>query len=207
MPVKQSDFEILLAQYSDRTSAIALLKQYRPYLEKLPSIRRPEQSLITIPLPIVRIRQGLTPASNASAYTPRQLQAATKSSVHSSYLPIATHLPCDLAILMCDPEWKIKMGAEILVFIHRPDEDFSHLLSRWRQTQVYLDRDYEWLMPIGKKHILSEAAENIYPLFIIFDLTPERIKKGLVGAELPHIIHKTYSCAEDEITETFSPQD
>ncbi|MDJ0690536.1 MAG: hypothetical protein QNJ41_18755 [Xenococcaceae cyanobacterium MO_188.B32] len=32
MPVKQSDFEILLAKYSDRTSAIALLKQYRPYL-------------------------------------------------------------------------------------------------------------------------------------------------------------------------------
>ena len=108
---------------------------------------------------------------------------------------------------MCDPEWKIKMGAEILIFIHRPHEDFSHLLSRWRQTQVYLDRDYEWLMPLGEKHMLSEAADTIYPLFILFDSTPERIKQGLVGAELPHIIQATHSSTEEEITETFSPQD
>lgn len=187
MPVKQSDFEILLAKYSDRASAIALLKQYRPYLEKLPSIRRPEQSLITIPLPIVRIRQS---------------QAINKSSV-----PVATHLPCDLAILMCDPEWKIKMGAEILVFIHRPHEDFSHLLSRWRQSQVYLDRDYEWLMPPKEQHMLSEAADRVYPLFIIFDSTPERIKQGLVGARLPHIVQTTDSFEEEEISETFSNQD
>ena len=38
MPVKQSDFEILLSKYSDRASAIALLKEYRPYLEKLPKL-------------------------------------------------------------------------------------------------------------------------------------------------------------------------
>ncbi len=191
MPVKQSDFESLLAKYSDRSNAIALLKQYRPYLEKLPSIRRPEQSLITIPLPIVRIRQS--PITN-------------KTSIHSP-VPVATHLPCDLAILMCDPEWKIKMGAEILVFIHRPYEDFSHLLSRWRQSQVYLDRDYEWLMPQQEQHILSEAAERVYPLFIIFDDTPERIKQGLVGAKLPYIVQMTYSSDEEEITETFSSQD
>lgn len=192
MPVKQSDFEILLAKYSDRTSAIALLKQYRPYLEKLPSIRRPEQSLITIPLPIVRIRQ---------------LEVTNKLSVNSSSRPVATHLPCDLAILMCDPEWKIKMGAEIIVFIHRPQEDFSHLLGRWRQTQVFLDRDYEWLMPLGKKHMLSEAADSIYPLFILFESTPERIKQGLVGAALPHIIQSAPSVTEEEITETLSSQD
>lgn len=192
MPVKQSDFEILLAKYSDRTSAIALLKQYRPYLEKLPSIRRPEQSLITIPLPIVRIRQ---------------LEVTTRLSVTSSDVPVATHLPCDLAILMCDPEWKIKMGAEILVFIHRPQEDFSHLLGRWRQTQVFLDRDYEWLMPLGKKHMLSEAADSIYPLFILFDSTPERIKQGLVGAALPHIIQSVSSVTEEGITEIIPAQD
>ena len=192
MPVKQSDFEILLAKYSDRASAIALLKQYRPYLEKLPSIRRPEQSLITIPLPIVRIRQ---------------IQSTNKLSVNTSSIPVATHLPCDLAILMCDPEWKIKMGAEILVFIHRPHEDFSHLLGRWRQTQVYLDRDYEWLMPPREQHMLSEAADSFYPLFILFDSTPERIKQGLVGAKLPYIIQTTNSFSEEEITETFSSQD
>ena len=202
MSVKQSDFEILLAKYSDRNNAIALLKQYRPYLEQLPSIRRPEQSLITIPLPIVRIREGLTPASNASACTPRQPQASTTSSV-----PVATHLPCDLAILMCDPEWKIKMGAEILVFIHRPQEDFSDLLGRWRQTQVYLDRDYEWLMPLREQHMLSEAADKIYPLFILFDSTSERIQQGLVGAELPYIVHINHSYTEEETKETFSSQE
>ena len=206
MPVKQSDFEILLAKYSDRTSAIALLKQYRPYLEKLPSIRRPQQSLITIPLPIVRIREGLTAASNASAYTPRQPQATNKLPITSS-VPVATHLPCDLAILMCDPEWKIKMGAEILVFIHRPHEDFSHLLNRWRQTQVHLDRDYEWLMPIREQHMLSEAADQIYPLFIVFDSTPKRIKQGLASAGLPHIVQTINSSVDEEITETFSSQD
>ncbi|MBO1068768.1 MAG: hypothetical protein HEQ13_05030 [Dolichospermum sp. DEX189] len=49
-----------------------------------------------------------------------------------------TYLPCDIAIIMCDPEWKIKTSVEILVFIHRPHEDFSDLLGRWRQSQVYL---------------------------------------------------------------------
>ncbi len=47
MSVQQSDYETLLAEYSTRIGAIALLKQYRPYLEAIPSIRRPEQSLIT----------------------------------------------------------------------------------------------------------------------------------------------------------------
>jgi hypothetical protein len=51
---------------------------------------------------------------------------------------VFTYLPCDIAIIMCDPEWKIKTSVEILVFIHRPHEDFSDLLGRWRQSQVYL---------------------------------------------------------------------
>jgi hypothetical protein len=89
---------------------------------------------------------------------------------------------------MCDPEWKIKMGIEILVFIHRPQEDFSGLIDRWRQTQVYLDRDYEWLMPQSDRHMFSEAAEQILPLFVIFEKTPDRIKQGLAGAGLPFIV-------------------
>ena len=103
MSVKQSDYEILLAEYTTRQGAIALLKQYRPYLEALPSIRRPEQSLITIPLPVVRIRRPDLDANN-----PLQTKMPR----------IATSIPCDLGILMCDPEWQIKMGAEIIVFIH-----------------------------------------------------------------------------------------
>ena len=175
--IKKSDYEILLSEYSTPRGAIALLKQYRPYLEALPSIRRPEQSLITIPLPVVRIRQPELTSSNnlLLTKTPR----------------IATALPCDLGILMCDPEWKIKMGAEIIVFIHRPGEDFSDLIARWRQTQVYLDQDYEWLMPPKEQHMLSEAAEEINPLFVVFAETSDRIKQGLSGAGFPYVVTAT----------------
>ncbi len=173
MSVQQSDYETLLAEYSTRIGAIALLKQYRPYLEAIPSIRRPEQSLITIPLPVVRIRRPeLASNDPLPTRTPR----------------ITTSIPCDLGILMCDPEWKIKMGAEIIVFIHRPEEDFSDLINRWRQTQVYLDQDYEWLMPPNEQHTFIEAAEEINPLFVVFEATSDRIKQGLAGAGFPFIV-------------------
>jgi hypothetical protein len=174
MPVQQSDYEASLAEFSHHQAAIALLKQYRPYLEMIPSLRRPDESVITIPLPIVRLRKT------------------------TSATPLATSLPCDLAILMCDPEWKIKTGAEILIFIHRPHEDFSDLLGRWRQVQVWLNQDYEWLMPPRHSHILSEGANAIYPLFVLFSETLERIQWGLLGAELPFVIQKSYLLEEEE---------
>ncbi|WP_017654526.1 hypothetical protein [Fortiea contorta] len=174
MPVQKSDYETSLAEYSNHLAAIALLKQHRPYLEMIPSLRRPDESLITIPLPIVRIRStGSTTAQ-------------------------ATCLPCDVAILMCDPEWKIKTDAEILVFIHRPHEDFSDLLGRWRQTQVWLYQDYEWLMPLRHSHILSEGTNTIYPLFVLFHETSERIQRGLMGAELPFIMQTSDLGLEEE---------
>ncbi|MER3588139.1 MAG: hypothetical protein C4322_07835, partial [Mastigocladus sp. ERB_26_1] len=122
MILKKSHYETSLAEYSNNIGAIALLKQHRPYLEMIPSLRRPDESIITIPLPIVRLRR----------------EAITAGKTIS--------LPCDIAVLMCDPEWKIKTGSEIIVFIHRPHEDFSDFLGRWRQTQVCLDQDYEWLL-------------------------------------------------------------
>jgi hypothetical protein len=186
MSVKQTDYETLLAQYSSRQGAIDLLKQYRPYLETLPSTRRPEQSLITIPLPVVRIRQTELGGTHA---------------LKSLNPVVATILPCDLGIVMCDPEWKIKMGIEILVFIHRPHEDFSGLIDRWRQTQVYLDRDYEWLMPQRDRHMFSEAAEQILPLFVVFAKTPDRIKQGLSGAGLPFVIQNLNYDRYEAITE------
>ncbi|MDJ0535660.1 MAG: hypothetical protein QNJ70_24765 [Xenococcaceae cyanobacterium MO_207.B15] len=184
MNIKQSDYETLLAKYSSCDGAIALLKQYRPYLETLPSTRRPEQSLITIPLPVVKIRQPQSEVKLSS----------------SSLIATATSLPCDLGILMCDPEWKIKMGTEILIFIHRPYEDFSGLLTRWRQTQVYLDRDYEWIMPPQEEHMFSEAAEQIRPLFVLFESTLDRIKQGLAGAGLPFVIQAADSFIEENIS-------
>jgi len=100
MTVQKSQYEASLAEYSNHLAAIALLKQYRPYLEMIPSLRRPDESVITIPLPIVRLRN----TANTTA-------------------PQTICLPCDVAILMCDPEWKIKTEPEILVFIHRAHEE------------------------------------------------------------------------------------
>jgi hypothetical protein len=192
MPVKQSDYEILLSKYSDRNEAIELLKQYRPYLEMLPSIRRPDRSLITIPLPVVRLRNFLVNPSN-------NLNPTTTSET--------VNLPCDLSILMCDPEWKIKMGVEILVFIHRPHEDFSDLLSRWRRSQVFLDREYEWLMPENAQDMFSDTAEQIKPLFVVFEDTSERVKKGLAGACLPFVLQSSQSGIDEEASELFSDKE
>lgn len=172
MAVRQSQYEELLAEYSDHIGAIALLKQFRPYLELIPSMRRPQESVITIPLPLVQIRHA-APSVETGKFT--------------TDCNGLIRLPCDVAILMCDPEWKIKTGVEIFVFIHHPQEDFSELLSRWRQTQIYLNKGYEWLMPPRYRHIISESAEETYPLFVIFPETPERIAKGLRGACLPFV--------------------
>lgn len=171
MAVKQSHYEALLAEYCDRDAAIALLKQYRPYLSLIPSMRRPADSLVTIPLPVARLKKDDSRHSHSA-------KKLSKTEIMS----------CDLAILMCDPEWKIKLDVEIMVFIHRPDEDFSELLLRWRQTQVFLDQDYEWLMPEAERHMFSDKAEQIHPLFVIFPETSERILKGLKGANLPYIV-------------------
>jgi hypothetical protein len=175
MSIKPSDYEQLLAQYSNHTEAVELLKHYRPYLEMIPSIRRSEESLITMPLPVVKLRKAVL-GQQVNKFSP--ITATSKTIL----------LPCDLAYLMCDPEWKIKMGGEILIFIHRPEEDLSDLLARWRQTQVLLDHDYEWIMPQYYRHILSESAEHLYPLFVLFNQTDDRIKQGLIGAHLPFVI-------------------
>lgn len=171
MSIKSSQYETLLAEYSNRKSAIALLREYRPYLEMLPSLRRPNESVIPIPLPNIRLR---TPKAS-----PQESFSRTTKAVQ---------LPCDLAILTCDPEWKIKMGVEIMVFIHRPHEDFSDLLRRWRETEVWLNQDYEWMMPPSKEHIFSEGTQKAYPLFVGFTETSHRIQRGLKGAGLPLLI-------------------
>ena len=186
MSIKQSDYEASLAEYSTRHGAIALLKQHRPYLEILPHSSRPEQSLITIPLPVVRVRR---------------LDLDRNNPLQTKIPRLATALPCDLGILMCDPEWKIKVGNEIIVFIHRPEEDFSDLIGRWRKTQIYLDRDYEWLMPSSQQHMFSEAAEEINPLFVVFESTSDRIIQGLSGAGFPFVVQSSSFATESAPTE------
>jgi len=171
------DYEILLAKGCDRLGAIAILKQYRPYLEMVPSLRRPQESLISIPLPVIKIR--------------RFSSSGDKEDCSGELRQAVVHLPCDLAILMCDPEWKIKLESEILIFIHRPDEEFSHLIRRWRQSQVYLEQSYEWIMPLSEQHMLSEGGDRRYPLFVVFEQTPLRIKRGLAGACLPYLVQSS----------------
>lgn len=190
MSIQQFHYEELLAEYSSQIGAIELLKQHRPYFELIPSLRRPQESLIAIPLPIVRLSQNNAPTKHSSVIKPGRQ---------------ATCLPCDVAILMCDPEWKIKTGAEILVFIHRPDEEFSELLNRWRQTQVYLDNGYEWLMPSRYNHILSEGADKVHPLFVIYEQTPERVKLGLKGSYLPFVV-QSLTVVQEEIPPALSPE-
>lgn len=190
MSIQQFHYEELLAEYSSQIGAIELLKQHRPYFELIPSLRRPQESLITIPLPIVRLSQNTSSTKHSGVVKPGRK---------------ATCLPCDIAVLMCDPEWKIKTGAEILVFIHRPDEEFSELLNRWRQTQVYLDNGYEWVMPSRYKHILSEGADKIHPLFVIYEQTPERVKLGLKGAYLPFVV-QSLAVDEVEVPPALSPE-
>ncbi len=148
--------------------------QHRPYFEALPSVRRPEESMVAIPLPNVRSREVVE----------------TGGIIDTSYR--IRQLPCDVVLMMCDPEWKIKTGIEIVLFIQRPGEDFSNLLSRWRQTQIELGQGVEWLMPRKHKHLLAEGTETPHPLFVVFtagegepSAREERIVRGLTGANLP----------------------
>jgi hypothetical protein len=187
MSIKKSEYEQILSQYSNHVEAIELLKQYRPYLEMIPSIRRSEESLITMPLPVIKLRKVML-GQQLNQFSP--ITATSKTIL----------LPCDLAYLMCDPEWKIKMGGEIIIFIHRPEEDLSDLLARWRQTQVLLDHDYEWVMPQYYRHIICEGTEHLYPLFVLFPHTPEHIKQGLRGAHLPLVNIPTYQQPLPEVT-------
>ncbi|MGB3137378.1 MAG: hypothetical protein WBB18_11285 [Nodosilinea sp.] len=172
MAIKPIQYETLLSVCTDHRGALELLKHHRPYLEAVPSMRRPEESLITLPLPNVRVR-------DAVHLNPQGL----------GMLPGAVvTLPCDVALLMCDPEWKIKTGVEIFVYIHRPQEDFSALLMRWRHTQILIDRGYEWLLPQKYQHLLNDGTEKSRPLFVVFPETPEHIIQGLRGAGLPTVV-------------------
>lgn len=196
MPVQKSHYEELLCDYSDSTKIVELLKNYRPYLEMIPSMRRSQESIIPIPLPTVRVREPISPSK------PGGFSAAAQETIG---------LPCDIGIIMCDPEWQIKVGVEIFVFIYRPYEDFSDLLMRWRNTQVWLSHGYEWLMPLKYKYILGEAAESIYPLFVIFEETPPRIQKGLKGSGLPFVVETIrrpyeYECQES-VEEFITPSE
>ncbi|AFZ46983.1 hypothetical protein Cyast_1012 [Cyanobacterium stanieri PCC 7202] len=190
MSINQSDYETALADYTDRERIVTLLSQYREYLAMVPSMRRPSDSLITIPLPLAKVRHVHHSSSLASR--PYASSGMSQMSVDEM-----VSIPCDIAVLMCDPEWKIKMGVEILVFIHRPQEDFSDLLLRWRNAQTALANEYEWIMPEVNDHMFSDRAEKIHPIFVVFPHTNARILKGLKASGLPYICYNTVEAIAD----------
>lgn len=183
MSAPQDDYEELLAAFSHHYRAVELLRHHRPYFEKVPSIRRSAESVLTIPLPVVKVRQRYAPS--------------LKSPHHDTPYELIT-IPCDLALLMCDPEWQIKTDIEIFVFIHRPGEELSDLLRRWRETQVLLSRGYSWEMPSQYQHIFSEGADKPYPLFVLTPNTAKRIKQGLQGAGLANITISTQVASQND---------
>ncbi|MBD1875736.1 hypothetical protein H6F75_19825 [Nodosilinea sp. FACHB-131] len=180
MAIKPIQYETLLSVCTDHEGALELLKHHRPYLEAVPSMRRPDESVITLPLPNVRVRDGVHLNPHSQSIAPGSVVT----------------LPCDVALLMCDPEWKIKTGVEIFVYIHRPQEDFSDLLMRWRHTQILVDRGYEWLLPQRYEHLLSDGTDKTLPLFVVFPETPGHILQGLRGAGLPTVLLSSDAEAE-----------
>ena len=60
MFVQKSSYENAIARYCDTPDTLELLRQYRPYLEAIPSLRRPDDSLILLPFPLVRLRESLS---------------------------------------------------------------------------------------------------------------------------------------------------
>ncbi|MGB3573643.1 MAG: hypothetical protein WBG63_11350 [Phormidesmis sp.] len=165
-------YEALLSNCCHYDGVLTLLNQHRPYFESLPSIRRLQESMVMIPLPNVRSRE--------------RTEIDGKIDICDRIRP----LTCDIALMVCDPEWQIKTGIEIVLFIQRPGEDFSGLLSRWRQTQIELGQGVEWLMPRKYKHLLAEGTAEPHPLFVVFvsdepDGRSARIIHGLRGAQLP----------------------
>lgn len=185
-------YEEMLSNCCHYDSILPILTQHRPYFEALPSVRRPQESMVAIPLPNVRSKETSETAGIIdSRYSIRQL-------------------PCDIALMMCDPEWKIKTGIEIVVFIQRPGEDLSDLLHRWRLTQVELGQGVEWQMPRKHKHLLAEGTDSPHPLFVVFvesedDLSARerRIIRGLGGASLPVAVQPLAS-EEDTLIELSS---
>ena len=167
-------YESILADCCHYDGVLNVLNQHRPYFESLPSIRRLQESMVLIPLPNVRSREVS--------------EIAGKVDTRYRIRP----LPCDVALMVCDPEWQIKTGIEIVLFIQRPGEEFSDLVGRWRQTQTELGQGVEWLMPRRYKHLLAEGTAEPHPLFVVLtsnasepDACAERIIHGLTGARLP----------------------
>jgi len=68
-----------------------------------------------------------------------------------------------------------------------------------------LSYGYEWLLPEYAQHMLNEGSDKVYPLFVLFPETPERIKGGLTGASLPFVVQSPNLDTEEKLTEFLPP--
>jgi hypothetical protein len=66
MVVKQVQYETLLSTCSEYSGALALLRQYRPYLEAIPVCGDRRESIVTVPLPNIRVRQPVQSAKGGA---------------------------------------------------------------------------------------------------------------------------------------------
>ena len=111
-------------------------------------------------------------------------------------------LPCDMAVMVCDPEWQIKTGIEIVLFIQRPGEGFSDLLQRWRQTKAELGQGVEWMMPRQHRHLLSEGTETPHPLFVVFTPgQPQPTNEAIAANQATHSPIEATPTTETQTTE------
>ena len=55
--------------------------------------------------------------------------------------------------------------------------------------------------------MVSEAAESINPLFVVFEGTTDRIKQGLAGAGFPYIVRAANFESEAKTEEAFADLD
>jgi hypothetical protein len=58
-------------------------------------------------------------------------------------------------------------------------------------------------MPHRYRHIYSDEAEAVHPLFVLFEETPELIQRGLMAAGLPFVVESLDSGVEEVDEEEF----
>jgi hypothetical protein len=63
---------------------------------------------------------------------------------------------------------------------------------------MLLNRNYEWVLPPRYRHIMSDGADDVLPLFVVMEQTPARVLKGLRGACLPYVIQTPSAVMLDE---------
>jgi len=140
MSVKKSHYEASLAEY--KSFSCDRLTEAAPTLPRDGSQSAPtRRKLNHHPLPIVWLRHTASADKERGIVT--TAAAATSSALRCRNFNVRSRVE--------DQDW-----VEILSLFIVPKKTFRPAAAL-RQTQVLLDKDYEWLMPPWYKHILSDG--------------------------------------------------